>query len=112
MSNKVKLKKVLSNFYQPHQITQITQISLHFFVMSSIGKMMSNEIEKLINLGLQDNKINRTNDAIEMLDDKKTYYWLEKLNGINFDMVCINKIFRAEIEKLKNKENDTKKSGK
>ena len=44
-----------------------------------------------------------------MLDDKKTYYCLEKLNGMNFDMVCINKIFRAEIEKLKNKENDAKK---
>ena len=47
-----------------------------------------------------------------MLDDKKTYYWLEELNGMNFDMVCINKIFRAEIEKSKNKENDAKKSDK
>ena len=47
-----------------------------------------------------------------MLDDKKIYYWLEELNGMNFDMVCINKIFRAEIEKSKNKENDARKSDK
>ena len=31
-----------------------------------------------------------------MLDDKKIYNWLEELNRMNFDMVCINKIFRAE----------------
>ena len=34
-----------------------------------------------------------------MLDNKKTYYWLEKLNNMNFDIMCINKIFDAEIEK-------------
>ena len=45
---------------------------------------------------------------IEMLDEKKVHYQLEKLNGANFDVVCINKIFNVEIEKFKNKENDTK----
>ena len=35
-----------------------------------------------------------------MLDNKKTYYWLEKLNNMNFDIMCIDKIFDAEIEKL------------
>ena len=34
-----------------------------------------------------------------MLDNKKTYYWLEKLNNMNFDIMCINKIFDTEIEK-------------
>ena len=43
-----------------------------------------------------------------MLGEKKTYYWLEKLNNITFDIMCINKIFDAEIEKLKNKENEAK----
>ena len=45
---------------------------------------------------------------IEMLDEKKVHYQLEKLNDANFDVVCINKIFNVEIEKSKNKENDTK----
>ena len=36
-----------------------------------------------------------------MLDEKKTYYWLEKLNDKNF-AICINKIFDVEIEKLTN----------
>ena len=36
-----------------------------------------------------------------MLDEKKTYYWLEKLNDKNLAM-CINKIFDVEIEKLTN----------
>ena len=76
--------------------------------MSSLAKMMSYEIEKLISFGPQDNKINRINDAIEMLDEKKTYYWLEKLNDVNFVIMCINKILDAEIEKLKNTENDAK----
>ena len=53
-------------------------------------------------------KINRINDAIEMLGEKKTYYWLEKLNDMTFDIMCINKIFDAEIEKSKNKENEAK----
>ena len=53
----------------------------------------------MINLGPQDNEINRINDTIEMLDNKKTYYWLEKLNNMNFDIMCIDKIFDAEIEK-------------
>ena len=43
-----------------------------------------------------------------MLDKKKAYCWLEKLNDVNFDIMCINKIFNAEIETLKNKENDAK----
>ena len=34
-----------------------------------------------------------------MLDNKKTYYWLEKLNNMNFDIMYIDKIFDAEIEK-------------
>ena len=46
------------------------------------------------------NKINKINDAIEMLDKKKAYYWLEKLNDVNFDIICINKIYDAKIEKL------------
>ena len=75
--------------------------------MSSLTKMMSYEIEKLINLGPQVNKINRINGAIEMLQEKK-YYLLEKLNDVNFDIMCINKIFDAKIEKLENKENDVK----
>ena len=54
------------------------------------------------------NKINKINDAVEMLDKKKAYCWLEKLNDVNFDIMCINKIFNAEIETLKNKENDAK----
>ena len=29
----------------------------------------------------------------------ETYYWLGKVNDINFDIMCINKIFNAEIEK-------------
>ena len=75
--------------------------------MSSLTKMMSYEIEKLINLVPQVNKINRINGAIEMLQEKK-YYLLEKLNDVNFDIMCINKIFDAKIEKLENKENDIK----
>ena len=43
-----------------------------------------------------------------MLDEKKAYYWLEKLNDVNFDIMCMNKIFDVETEKLKNKENDAK----
>ena len=35
-----------------------------------------------------------------MLDKKKAYYWLEKLNDVNFDIICINKIYDAKIEKL------------
>ena len=57
--------------------------------------MMSYEIGKLINLGPQDNKTNSVNDAIEMLDKKKTYYWLEKQNDVKFDILLINKIFDA-----------------
>ena len=45
---------------------------------------------------------------IEMLDEKKVHYQLEKLNDANFDVACINKIFNVEIKKSKNKENDTK----
>ena len=70
--------------------------------------MMSYKIKKLINLGPQDNKIIRINDAIEMLDENKTYYWLDKLNDVNFDIMYINKMFDTEIEKLKNKENAAK----
>ena len=43
-----------------------------------------------------------------MLDEEKAYYWLEKLNDVTWDIMCINKIFGAEIEKLKNKENEAK----
>ena len=68
--------------------------------MSSLAKMMDYEIEI--------NKINEINDAIEMLEEKNAYYWLEILKKVNFDIMCINKIFNADIEKLKNKENDTK----
>lgn len=75
--------------------------------MSSLVKMMNCEIEKLINWGPQDNKINRINDAIEMLDEKKTYNWLEKLNDVNFGR-CLNKSFNGEIERLRNKENNAK----
>ena len=53
-------------------------------------------------------EINKINDAIKMRDEEKAYYWLEKLNDMNFDIMCINKIFDAEIEELKNKENDAK----
>ena len=70
--------------------------------------MISYKIKKLINLGPQDNKIIRINDAIEMLDENKTYYWLDKLNDVNFDIMYINKMFDTEIEKLKNKENAAK----
>ena len=35
-----------------------------------------------------------------MLDEEKAYYWLEKLNDVTWDIMCINKIFAAEIEKL------------
>ena len=69
--------------------------------MSSLAKMMDYEIE-----------INKINDAIEMLDDKKAYYWLEKLNDVNFDIMCINKIFDAEIEKLKKQRKWCKKCDK
>ena len=65
--------------------------------MSRLAKMMDYETE-----------INKINDAIEMLHEKKAYYWLEKLNDVNFDIMCANKIFDSEIEKLKNKENDAK----
>ena len=65
--------------------------------MSSLAKVIDYEIE-----------INKINDAIGRLDEKKAYYWLEKLNDVNFDILYINKIFDAEIEKLKNKENDAK----
>ena len=58
--------------------------------------MMSYEIEKLINLQPQNNKISIINDTTEMLDEKKTYYWLEKLNDVKFDIMCINKIFYEE----------------
>ena len=36
-----------------------------------------------------------------MLDEKKTYYLLEKLNDVNFDimLMCISKIFNPGIEK-------------
>ena len=34
-----------------------------------------------------------------MLDEKKTYYLLEKLNDVNFDIMCISKIFNPGIEK-------------
>ena len=68
--------------------------------MSSLAKMMEWEIKI--------NKINKINDAIEMLDEKKAYYWLEKLNDVNFDIMCMNKIFDVEIGKLWNKENDAK----
>ena len=61
--------------------------------MSRLAKMMSYEIEKLINLQPQNNKICIINDTTEMLDEKKTYYWLEKLNDVKFDIMCINKIF-------------------
>ena len=61
--------------------------------MSSLAKMMNYEIKI--------NKINKIIDAIEMVDEKKAYSWLEKLNDIHFDIMCINKIFNAEIEKLK-----------
>ena len=60
--------------------------------MSSLAKMMDYEIKI--------NKINKINDAIEMLDKKKAYYWLEKLNDVNFDIICRNKIHDAKIEKL------------
>ena len=50
--------------------------------MSSPAKMMDCEIKI--------NKINKINDAIEMLDEKEAYCWLEKLNGVNFGIVCIN----------------------
>ena len=53
-------------------------------------------------------KINRINGAIEMLDEKEAYYQVEKLNGVNFDIMFINKIINAEIEKSKNKEKDAK----
>ena len=53
-------------------------------------------------------KINRINGAIEMLDEKEAYYQLEKLNGVNFDIMFINKIINAEIENSKNKEKDAK----
>ena len=68
--------------------------------MSSLAKMMEWEIKI--------NKINKINDAIEMLDEKKAYYWLEKLNDVNFDIKCMNKIFDVETGKLRNKENDAK----
>ena len=64
--------------------------------MSRLAKMMSYEIEKLINLQPQNNKISIINDTTEMLDEKKTYYWLEKLNDVKFDIMCINKIFYEE----------------
>ena len=53
-------------------------------------------------------EINKINDAIEMRDEEKVHYWLEKLNDMNFDIMCINKIFDGEIEELKHKENDAK----
>ena len=47
--------------------------------MSNLAKLMDYEIKI--------NKINTTNDAIEMLDEKKAYYQLEKLNDVNFDIM-------------------------
>ena len=47
------------------------------------------------------NEINKINDTIEMFDEKKAHYWLEKLRNVNFDIICINKILNAEIEKFK-----------
>ena len=61
--------------------------------MPSQAKMMSYEIN--------------INNAIEMLDEKKTY-WFEKLSDVTFDIMCINKISDVEKEKLKNKENEVK----
>ena len=54
-----------------------------------------------MNYEIKINKINKIIDAIEMVDEKKAYSWLEKLNDVRFDIMCINKIFNAEIEKLK-----------
>ena len=39
--------------------------------ISSLAKMMDYEI-----------KINKINDGTEMFDEKKAYYWLEKLNYV------------------------------
>ena len=39
--------------------------------ISSLAKMMDYEI-----------KINKINDGTEMFDEKKAYYWLEKLNDV------------------------------
>ena len=61
--------------------------------MSSLGKMMDYEIKI--------NKINKINDAIEMFDETKAYYWLEKLSDVNFDIMSINKILNTEIKQLK-----------
>ena len=47
------------------------------------------------------NKINKINDAVEMFDETKAYYWLEKLSNVNFDIMSIDKILHAEIEQLK-----------
>ena len=47
------------------------------------------------------NKINKINDAIEMFDETKAHYWLEKLSDVNFNIMSINKILNAEIEQLK-----------
>ena len=47
------------------------------------------------------NKINNINNAIEMLDKKKAYYQLEKLNDLNFDIMFIKKIQWSKPKKFR-----------
>ena len=41
-----------------------------------------NEIPSLAKMMYYEIKINKINDGIEMFDEKKAYYWLEKLNDV------------------------------
>ena len=41
-----------------------------------------NEISSLAKMMYYEIKINKINDGIEMFDEKKAYYWLEKLNDV------------------------------
>ena len=63
----------MSSTKSPYFIEKIFTLFLFsiYNKISSLAKMMDYEI-----------KINKINDGIEMLDEKKAYYWLEKLNDV------------------------------
>ena len=63
----------MSSTKSPYFIEQIFTLFLFsiYNKISSLAKMMDYEI-----------KINKINDGTEMFDEKKAYYWLEKLNYV------------------------------
>ena len=63
----------MSSTKSPYFIEKIFTLFLFsiYNKISSLAKMMDSEI-----------KINKINDGTEMFDEKKAYYWLEKLNYV------------------------------